>query len=92
MRDFSLLAFTERWPDRKISGDDHNRMIECTLVYFLNPSQGQRRSDKGNAAHMGIHPDTWRMKYKIHFTELTAALFDLEVAALRDVKAAMRRD
>jgi len=88
----SWLAYGNNNPNISISRSDNRRIAEAALIYFLKPSQGQRRGDKGNAAHLGIHRNTWAAKYKRHFTLLTGFLFDCEAHALYAIRRMLRRD
>jgi hypothetical protein len=88
----SWLVFGSNHPNQAISRSDNEKITESALIYFLKPSQGQRRGDAGNAAHMGCHRNTWASKYKMHFSLLTRFLFDCELRALYAIRGKLRND
>lgn len=75
------VMFRKKYPARRISDQEHKRITDLAVMYFLNPEAGQRRTDGGSARYIGCGLTTWQQKFYPHFKSISAELFGLESLA-----------
>ena len=83
-----------RWRVKKRPGrvdvKTHSRVVEVSVLYFLNPVVGQKRGDRGSARFVGVARKTWALQYRAHHRDISAYLFEQEGKAAKQVANNLR--
>jgi hypothetical protein len=97
MDEYGALLFLRTYPNFGLKGRIHNKIIEFSIKVFytplvyarLNESIGSKGVNLKAAQYIGVHKDTWRIRYLQHFNLMTNLLFELELTALENYKRIM---